>query len=135
MRLGFRALQTTSALACWSLGVPLNIHSAAYRPTDHHLQSYLPAFLPSYLAPAFLQVYLPTCLPTCLPTGQPTYRPTCLPAYSRAASGPAKPERTHANQREGGRWRMIPASASSQERRTASEQGQGHRLQGKKATS
>ena len=45
------------------------------------------------------------------------------------APGPAQPERTHANQREGGRWRMIPTSASSQERRTASEQGQ-HRLQG-----
>ena len=50
-----------------------------------------------------------------------------------APSGPAQPERTHANQREGGRWRMIPASASSQERRTASEQGQGHRLQGEKS--
>ena len=28
---------------------------------------------------------------------------------------------------------MIPASASSQERRTASEQGQRHRLQGEKS--
>ena len=45
-------------------------------------------------------------------------------------SGPAQLERIHANQRGGGRWRMIPASASSQEGRTASEQGQG--LQGKK---
>ena len=44
----------------------------------------------------------------------------------RAAPVPGgQPERTHANQSEGGRWRMIPASASSQERRTASEQGQG----------
>ena len=34
-----------------------------------------------------------------------------------------------------GRWRMIPASASSQERRTASEQGQGHRWNEKRATS
>ena len=54
--------------------------------------------------------------------------PPLLPAV-----GPAQPKRTHANQREGGRWRMIPASASSQERRTASEQGQGHRLQGEKS--
>ena len=35
--------------------------------------------------------------------------------------------------RGGGRWRMIPASASSQERRNASEQGQGHRLPGEKS--
>ena len=47
------------------------------------------------------------------------------PRAAPAPSSPGQPERTHSNQREGDRWRMIPASASSQERRTASEQGQG----------
>ena len=47
------------------------------------------------------------------------------PRAAPAPGGRGQPERTHANQSEGGRWRMIPASASSQERRTASEQGQG----------
>ena len=45
------------------------------------------------------------------------------PQAAPAPSGPAQLERTHANQREGGPWRMIPASASSQERENASEQG------------
>ena len=42
-------------------------------------------------------------------------------------SGPGPPPPPHET-----RWGMIPASASSQERR-ASEQGQGHRLQGEKS--
>ena len=51
--------------------------------------------------------------------GLPQPPPPSPPWYPRPPalgppSSPAQPERTHANQRERGRWSMIPASSSSQ---------------------
>ena len=43
------------------------------------------------------------------PHGIPPPPPPAPGSRAPAPSGPAQPERTHANQREGGRWRMIPA--------------------------
>ena len=67
----------------------------------------------------------PPPAPSPPPHGIPRPLPGALPRAAPAPSSRGQPEGTHANQREGGRWRMISASASSQERRTASEQGQG----------
>ena len=103
-----------------------------------YIYTYIYLFV-SFFISLFVSFFICFCI-YALGSRAPTH-PRPLPMVSPPPPGPrpapalpaVPPERTHANQREGGRWKMIPASASSQERRTASEQGQGHRLQGEKS--
>ena len=47
-----------------------------------------------------------------IPPPLPAPGPPGRPCSQRSRTTGTNPRRTHANQREGGRWRMIPASAS-----------------------
>ena len=110
--------------------------------THTYIHTYIHAYIHPSIHPSIhtyirIHAHTHTCTHTCSrvpgphPPPPPMVSPPPFPVpgprprAAPAPGGPGQPERTHANQSEGGRWRMIPASASSQERRTASEQGQG----------
>ena len=120
-------------------------HSKAHDPDTPSRNLYMPISVSIVCMHVciYIHIYIYTCSRVPGPHPRPPYGipppplpapgPPGRPCSQRSRTTGTNPRRTHANQREGGRWRMIPASASSQERRTASEQGQGHRLQGEKS--
>ena len=113
-------------------------HTHIHTYTCTYLHRHIHAYMHTHIHETRTYMLSGPGLPHPPPHGIPPPFPGPRPLCPRAPEPPLLPAVPHnrnepTQTRERGRWRMIPASASSQERRTASEQGQGHRLQGEKS--